>query len=330
MATVAHRTFDYLKPYAGSALQQLASQASGRSSGRTLYMASVQPIYERALGYAAPLVLLVLLIATVRMTNVFRGWPARRTAIALAAFGSLYFVSLPFILSTRGAEGARRSWVFTLAALAVLLAFPLARWLGSPDRPWWPRVLVPLGLFVLLIGNTGAGLNDAYRFPGPYLFGSDTRSLTRESIALSKTFGALHPEARIVSDRYTSLALDAYGQTFSASPSSGFPTYDLFLRDDDPDPFLVHELESSEYHYLVVDERLSTSVPLLGIYFVGGEPALVADGRSRIPQRALDRFGTVPWATKVMATSNYSVYRLNFRAVGTPECDVAGCGVRVP
>ena len=47
-------------------------------------------------------------------------------------------------------------------------------------------------------------------------------------------------------------------------------------------------------------------------------------------QEALDRFETAPWATKVLATTNYSVYRLDFTSVGTPQCDQPGCEVAGP
>jgi hypothetical protein len=188
-----------------------------------------------------------------------------------------------------------------------------------------------VALFALLVGNTGAGLNDAYRFPGPYQFGSDTRSLTPEVVALAEEFGERFPEERIVSDRYTSLALVAYGDAFSASPYSGFRTYDLFFEaTEPPEPYLVHQLDSSRYTYLVVDERLSSPVPPGMHYFVGDEPREVVDGRSPVTQDALDRFETAPWATKVLATTHYSVYRLNFRAVGTPSCTQPGCIAGAP
>jgi hypothetical protein len=330
VVSVARATLSYLSPYASAALDQLLGQAYGSSSGRVLYAGDVTPIYERVLGMAAPLVMLTALMLSAWATFLFESWPARRTVIALGAFGLLYFVSVPFILAPQGAEGARRSWAFTYLGLAVCVAGPLALWMWRRSRWRGTAILVPLVIFGVLMGNTGAGLNDAYRFPGPYRFGSDTRSLTTEVLALADEFGRRFPDHKIVSDRYTSLALVAYGHAFSASPSAGFPAYDLFFSPTDPSPFLVDELSSSRYDYLVVDERLSGQLPLEGIYFDPSEPRLAVNGISPVTQAALDRFTTVPWATRVLSTSHYSVYRLNFRAVGTPSCGQPGCRVGTP
>lgn len=329
---VAHDTYDYLQPYVGSALRELAGQASGAGGGRELYSGSVQPLYERLLGMLAPPLMILAFFTTLFTTRGFRDWPARRTLLGLACFGALYFLSIPFILTPMGAEGARRSWGFTYLGLALCLAGPISIWLWAKRRNRWVIGLVPLTLAGLLVGNTDAGLNDAYRFPGPYRFGSDTRSLTTEVVSLARVFGERYPESRIVSDRYTNLALVAYGRAFSASPSLGFRTYDLFLRPTDPEPYLVHELTTSGYTYLIVDERLSKFFPLVGSYFEPDEPIQAPQGDqvSAIPQAALDRFGKVPWASKVLATSNYSVYRLNFAAVGMPSCSSPGCQVVQP
>jgi hypothetical protein len=328
--TVAHETYDYLSPYAATALDQLANQATGKSSGRRLYADVVTPVYERLLGMAAPPLMLGVFLLVIYRSHVFRGSHARRTVIALAVFGSLYFASVPFILAPKGAEGARRTWAFTYLGLALCVAGLLGVWLWHRSRRRRALVLVTLLLGAVLIGNTGAGLNDSYRFPGPYQFGSDTRSLTTEVLTLAEVFDQRFPKQRIVSDRYTSLALVAYGSAYSASPGSTFQTYDLFFKATDPDPYLVHQLDTSRYTYLVVDERLSSPVPEGMHYFVGDEPAEVVAGSSPVPQAALDRFETVPWTTKVYSTTNYSVYRLDFAAVGTPTCMRRGCTVGTP
>jgi hypothetical protein len=327
---VAHNTYNYLRPYASAATHQLLGQASGSGGGRAVYGGSVQPVYERLLGGLGPVVLLAILVAGVFASRGFRGWPARRTVVALACFGVVYFLSIPFILAPSGAEGARRSWGFTYLGVAVCVAAVVGPWLWARPRRRRTMAVAAVALAALFIGNTGAGLNDAYRFPGPYLFGSDTRSLTTEAVGLGRAFGGLYAGARVVTDRYTALPLVAYGDAFTASPSAGFPTYDLFLHTTTPAPFLVHELTSSDYRYLVVDRRLSRFVPEARTYFTTNEPIEHGGTTSQVPAAALRRFDTVPWATKVMSTTNFSVYRLNFGAAGVPSCTVPGCTAVAP
>jgi hypothetical protein len=324
---VAHNTFDYLRPYATRATEQLFGQALGTGGGRTLYAGSVQPLYERALGGLAPLIMLALCLIALRRSRLFAGWDIRRTTLAIVGFGLIYFPSIPFILAPSGAEGARRSWGFTYIGVALCVAVCVAPWLWESTRRRRVVVIAALGLAGLVVGNTGAGLNDIYRFPGPYLFGSDTRSLTNEAVGLGEAFGEQYAGRRVVADRYSAMAVAAYGGAFTAAPSPGFPAYDLFFHARTPEPYLVHELESSGYEYVVVDSRLSRAVPATGTYFTNIEPLKAEGTRSVVPEAALRRFDTVPWATKVMATPHYSVYRLSFAAAGVPSCATPGCKV---
>ena len=92
--------------------------------------------------------------------------------------------STVFILAPAGAEGARRSWAFTWIGLCILAAPAvvwLLDWIGQRARQWSRaslRSALLAALAISLVGGTAAGLNAAYRFPGPFLYGSDTRSIT--------------------------------------------------------------------------------------------------------------------------------------------------------
>jgi len=326
---VADTTYDYLRPYASRATEQLFNQGVDEGGGgrRTLYAGSVQPTYERALGGLAPVVMFVLTMIALYRTRLFARWDIRRTTLAVVVFGLIYFPSLPFVLTTSGAEGARRSWGFTYIGVVICAAVCVAPWLWNERRRVRVGLVAGVALAALLIGNTGAGLNDSYRFPGKYLFGSDTRSLTTEAVGVGKAFGEQWGGKRVVADRYTAMALAAYGDAFTAAPSPGFPAYDLFFYARDPQPFLIHELETSDYEYVVVDRRLSRFVPLVGTYFTSVEPLKASGTKSIVPAAALARFDTVPWATKVMDTPDYAVYRINFAAVGLRSCSTPGCTV---
>ena len=137
----------------------------------------------------------------------------------------MYFPSTIFILSPTGAEGARRSWAFTWFGLCMVVG-PAAVWLldwAGRSRHRWLRVSLYSGLMaalaVALVGGTAAGLDASYRFPGPFLYGSDARSVTPELLQTSKWFAARFGTGNnIVTDRYTGLIFDSFGLQNTAAP----------------------------------------------------------------------------------------------------------------
>jgi hypothetical protein len=232
--------------------------------------------------------------------------------IALGVLGLAYFPSLPFIFTVLGNEAARRSWAFSYLGLALLLALVLA----EPSRLRLAGPIVAAALVIVLIGNTSSSVNVQYRFPGPYVYGSDTRSLTTEQLAMTDWFvNTLGPGNRVVTDRYTALSLASFGEQEVANPSPGFPVWDLFFSAGDPSPQLLQQMRGSGYRYVVMDRRMFSNLPLIGVYFTAGEPG--AFEHTSPPSAAvLDRWAHLPWATSLYESEHYVVYGLDLdRAV---------------
>lgn len=318
LGLVAEATVAYLQPYFGGSVEQLTAAAttSGDKAGtsRVVLAPSVQPIWERLMTAGAPvtlgLIAIVVVLAVWRERHRFDS-----TTIGLMTFGTLYFPSVLFILAPSGAEGARRSWGFSYVGIAVMIAFAVLN-VRSTQRArvrmkWRPR-LVAVGLVVLLIGNVGGGLNDPYRFPGPFLWGSDTRSASAEARQVGRALGHAAGQVRVVTDGYTALQIAAYGRLQVAAPSAGFPAWDLVQTDKDPDRTLAKNLTDSHFDYLVVDIRMAKYVAFNGTNFGPGDPL---SGR-KTPMKNLTRLDHVPWATRVMSTAHLRVYRLNFALMG--------------
>jgi hypothetical protein len=314
VTSVARPTLDYLSPYLGSSLSQLNTMTRQSGQGkRALLAASVEPEWERWLTAAAPLALSVVFVAAVLLIR------RRRVVIdsatwGLMLFGAAYFLSLPFILAPSGAEGARRSWGFTYLGVALIVAMVVVFW--PAERPSWlgRSLRTPLTaalMLVLLIGNVGGGLNDPYRFPGPFRWGTDTNSASAEARSIARELGSVVGRSGVVSDAYTALQLAAYGGLVVAAPSPGFPAWDLVQRDADPSPELARMLVSSRYDYLVVDTRMSEEDPYNGHNFGKDDPLL---GHAT-PRTYLVRLDHVPWARRVMSTEHLRVYRLDLAAI---------------
>lgn len=317
VALCAPPTLQYLSPYFGSSVRQLSSMAETKGKGGRLLLAtSVQPEWERLLTAAAPaavLGLVVLAVVLVRRQQIRFDGPT----LGLMVFGLAYFVSLPFVLAPSGAEGARRSWGFTYVGVALIIAFVSVRW---PDghrrlfgRPW--RQPLTLAVFViLLIGNVGGGLNDPYRFPGPFRWGTDTNSVSAEARSIAEQLEGIVGRVWVVSDAYTALQVAAYGGLVLAAPSDGFPAWELTQSNTDPRPELAQMLMTSNYDYLVVDIRMAEEPAFNGHNFGQGDPLL----GMATPMANLTRLDSVPWASRVISTEHLRVYRLNLHDVAFP------------
>jgi hypothetical protein len=325
---VAPTTWSYLSPFVGEGLSELVQVANGSGTARQLFGASLSPWWEQKSAYLVPVFALavtvgglLLLRARIRDGSLPRG---RRRALlfGFALLGLVYFPSTIFILAPSGAEGARRSWAFTWIGLC-MLAGPAVVWLLDWARRrarQWLRVSLYSGLLatlaVALVGGTAAGVDASYRFPGPFLYGSDARSVTPELLAASKWFSARFSTGNnIITDRYTGLIFGSVGLQNPASPSIGFPVYNLYLaKAADIEPaFLLFDLSTSNYTYLVVDGRMAYDLPETGMYFTPGEPASLdrPQGGKPVFYARLGKFNTLPWMVKVFQSDNYSIYRLN-------------------
>lgn len=317
---VARETITYLSPYFGGSVRQLTTLASSKGGGRVVLAASVQPWWERGLTALAPVVVgVIAVIGAQRWRRERTTWSSMTTG--LIVFGLIYFPSVPFILAPSGAEGARRSWAFTYVGISLLLSMVLLA-PGSVDRPrgrWsqlgirWRTAATVAVLGVLLIGNVGGGLNDPYRFPGQFKWGSDTDSASDEARTVARLLGDEAGPVRVVSDAYTALQLVAYGGLSVAAPSTGFPAWDLVETDRDPSPALAEMLSTSAYNYLVVDIRMGEQAPFNGSNFGPSDPLPGV----AIPMANLTRLDHVPWASRVMATEHLRVYRLDLGKIGS-------------
>jgi hypothetical protein len=325
---VAPGTVAYLSPYPGNSLSQLLQMAAGSKPGRTLFSASVSPWWEQMAAFAAALVALAMTVAGgLRIRRCLRDGrlpPGSRRALLLsiAAVGAVYFPSIAFIFAPSGAEGARRSWGITWIGLAIL-AGPVAVWLAdlaARRRRALTRNAVRFAgvavAVVSLVGNTAAGLNAFYRFNGPFLFGSEARSQTAELTAMTQWFRHRFGDGNnIVTDLFTRQPLVTYGAQNAANASAGFPVWDLYSAPPGqplgPES-LIASLVTADYRYLVVDERMATDVPQLGLYFDNSEPSglILPDGKPVFNGR-LAKFDGVVWMSKVLESDNYAVYRMN-------------------
>jgi hypothetical protein len=332
---VSPRTAGYLDPYLGQALDQAAGMAGQHGSGsRQLFSQSVAPWWEQAAAFlAAPIAFVAMAGATHRLRRRPAPDPVDRCAsLGMLILGSLYFPASLLILTPSGAEGARRSWAFSYLGIALVVAPVAGAVLDRAASSFGRRGLIATGAglltvtTVLLVGNVAAGMNPSYRFPGPPVYGSDTRAASPEMLAaaawLNRTQGR---HLRIVADRYSGLIFGSYGEEDPVTGSGAFPTYDLYLSPPGRpvSRALLGQLQSWRFGYLIVDRRMALEVPDIKIYFETNEP-IPHDDRPAFTLGQLTKFDALPWTIKIYDSADIAIYRFDFASLdasvrgGTP------------
>jgi Family of unknown function (DUF6541) len=335
-AVVAPDIVSYFAPAIQHGVEQVTGLAQGSKSGsRQLFVRSTTPSYERTAAYLSPVIAFVLAASGL--------WALRRrllidpVVLGLAAFGVLFFVSLPFILTQGGAEGARRSWAFTSLGLCLLVAAGLAAAAGLPRRLDLSVARVAIatiltaGVAIIAVGNTASGLNADYRFPGPFAYGSDARTVTAEThsaVDWMQTTAGTHQ--RTIADRDTGLAFGTLGSQWIERAWEGMPLWEFFMNVRQPDAAMLDRLRKAAPRYLIIDARMAESLPKTGVYLAPEEPGARRHTKP-VPIAALDKYARVPWAIQVYASDHYRIYRLDLglldtcadlsrTAYGGPDC----------
>lgn len=311
----------YLLPHLGKTAGDVGGIVAGatgnaQSTGRReLFQASITPPYERWAAFVAPV--LTALAAFVGVIALKARTTVSPLLVALAGVGVLYFPSVPLILTSGGAEGARRTWAFTFVGLAVLVAAGV-EWTLRRDRLRRSRaaiVVLAVAYVVIQIGNVAAGQSVEYRFPGAPVYGSDTRALTPEIRAGVRWFTTTQgTRKRIVTDRSGTLAFSLVGLHWTEKAWSGLPLWNFYFLPQRPDRRTFQILEDAHTRYLVVDRRMYSSLPVTGVYLVRNEPG----GKEHLappPRAALDRLDAVPWLAKIYESDTISIYRIVFKGL---------------
>ena len=161
---------------------------------------------------------------------------------------------------------------------------------------------------MLLVGNVAAGTPIDYRFPGPYKFGSDTLSVTPETLSFAHWVRArLGPGAHVVTDRFTALALTAHADAVTPIQGPGWSIASIWYNRRPPTPFLMSALERQRDDYLAIDVRDAQHTAIEPPLFYTGEPNLV-------PLQNITRLGQWPWLRLLYSSPHYRLYKIDYHS----------------
>jgi hypothetical protein len=316
VALVAPATVRYLTPWISGTVSDLVGWASGsKHSGvtRTAFSHSTYPIYERAAAFAAPVMIAAaLLFAGIRWLRK----PSLRSNFLWAfVLTAAYLVSLPLTLTIQGENGAHFTWPTTYIGVALLPAALVLLFKLDKRSRWLKRTAATAGaavFAVLLVGNVAAGISFDHRFPGPYEFGSDIRSVTPETLRFAQWVQVhLGSGAHVVTDRFTGLALTAHTDAVTpmqvAGGGAGLQFANIWYISRPPTPALISAMERQRDDYLAIDVRDAQYTATYPPLFYNSEP-------SRVPLWNLTRLAHWPWLRLLYSSQHYRLYKIDFHS----------------
>jgi hypothetical protein len=307
---VAPSTVPYLSPWVTQTANDLVALVSGANhSGvtRTIFNHSPAPGYEQTAAIAAPVMIAVaLLLAAIRW---FRKPSLRSNFLWPFVLTAAYLVSLPLTLTVEGENGAQRSWAFTYVGVALLPAALVILFELDKRSPLLKRAAATVGVAVfavLLVGNVAAGTSVDERFPGPYQFGTDTLSVTHETLAFANWVQTnLGSGAHVVTDRFTGLALTAHADAVTPMQEPGLPIASIWYSPSPPVPSLMSALKRLGYDYLAVDIRDAQYTATYPPLFYNTEP-------KRVPMSNITRLARWPWLRLIYSSQHYRLYKIDY------------------
>ena len=314
---VARGTVRYLSPWISGTASDLVALASGSKRAgvtRTIFIHSNIPFYEHAAAIAAPVMIAVaFLFAGIRWLQK----PSLRSNFLWSfVLIAAYLVSLPLTLTVQGENGAHFTWASTYVGVALLPAALVMLFELDKRSPWLKRTAATVGaavFAVLLVGNVGAGISVDHRFPGPYEFGSDTRSVTPETLRFAEWVQAhLGSGAHVVTDRFTALALTAHADAVTpmqvAGGGAGLQFASIWYVPRLPTPALMSAMERQRDGYLAVDIRDAQHNSTFPPLFYNTEP-------NRVPLQNITRLAQWrSWLRLIYSSQHYRLYKIDYHA----------------
>lgn len=287
---------------------------------RELFAGSTLPMYEIIMGFVSILILPLLALFS-GIVQLKKALLDRAIIFAMTLFAAAYFVVYPLMLSVEGAEIARRSWSFTSIGLAVMIGSGFQ--VISHIKEWWkraPLMGVTIVMFMgVLMGNLATGINEVYRFPGVYVYGSDTRSTTLEIQDAARWFQDTQgPNQRLIGDRTIQMWFNSLGKGILGVPDGGNRLWDFVLAENEPDAQVLHAARSVGLRWVIIDERQAQYKPFIGFYLDQNEP-LATERVEPLPESSVSKYDDIDWVIRVYSSERISIYRLDLSAVEIQE-----------
>jgi hypothetical protein len=328
---VASITFPYLHDVLQPAITGVGNVITGGESARSAFSeapteATASPFWLKTTAFAS-----VLLIVACLPFGAVLAW-RRRTNPAALLLGAIAVAYLPIQalrLTGAGVETANRSSEFVFLGIGFVIALFLVHLLEHRSLPtielgrFRPRLALPKGsaahriglpvaamaaVAILFTGGVTVFWPPYARLPGPYLVGGDVRSVTPKGLAAVHWMRAhLGPENRVLTDRTTGQLAGAFGYQYNVEGYVDQYSVARVFVTPTLDPVDRKILRRKRVDYLIVDRRLTTSLPARGWYFAANE---INENTYKRPValRSLTKFAHLPGVSVVYDDGTIQIY----------------------
>ncbi len=294
----------YLSRYFAGAFSELQHIVTRTGSARSLFASAAQPspLWDRALITGS--VALITLSLPFGLFTLWRYYRHTNLAVTLGIFSLSYPATQLFRFTQYGSEITDRAAAFLFLAIACIFALLIAHVWPTPKLNRRMISLITLALASVFLGGVLVALGADYEdLPGPYLVSADMRSIEPEGIqAATWSLAYLGANNRIGTDRINQMLLSTYGDQRVVTRLYDNVDISPIFYASQLSPDEVRLLRYAGLSYLVVDMRLSQSLPLVGLYFENDNPT------KPMNKEALTKFDTVSKLNRIFDSGNLVIY----------------------
>lgn len=300
----------YIFSFLGQALTELGHILLHTGSTRQLfvtYNGQSTSLLERAIILMS--VIMILFSLPFGLLCLWQRYRLNALTTTLGIVSLFYPVSQVFRFTDSGAQLTDRAAAFLFIAISFVLAIFITQFWPIRCLNWKNSLLITCALSIIFLGGIILGVGPGLSvLPGPYAVGGDSRSIGPEGIQAA-LWTPLHLgfNNRIGTDRTNQTLMGTYGdQSVVTAVANNIDVSPLFFSSS----LGTNELSlmrSGQIHYLVVDLRLAQALPLIGYYFVEGEP----NGyhyTTPINSKSLTKFNTIPQINRVFDSGDIVIY----------------------
>ena len=289
---VATEMIKYLGSLFLATIQGAIGFITGTGLGRTLFQDSgtANPPEDRVLALAMTAIIVIGL--PIGLVILWRTLGRRPAALMLGLVALGYpTTQILRLTSAGGLEVAGRASSYVFIGVAFVLSLVAVWMVGIVATRRRVAVRVVAISLVLVMFSGGIVLGSAWwsRLPGPFLVGGDLRSISPQGESVATWMLArLGPDRRVATDRANRLLVGSTGLqrvVFDARDPVGL--LPLFA-DPTMDAPATDVLRGQSVRYVLVDRRLSTALPMVGLYYDQGE--LSTPWKTPIPAASLGKF----------------------------------------